>query len=80
MPASQKKAVVSKLPLRLIPSVRRIAENFSKKEGISLNQFINTAVAERLAHLQHEEWLAQRRNASAASISRALDSLDRPSG
>jgi hypothetical protein len=80
MPVSQKKVAVSKLPLRLMPSVRRVAENFSQKEGVSLNQFINVAVAEKLAHLQHEEWLAHRPKASAALIGKALDILDRPSG
>lgn len=58
MSANQKKSVISKFPLRLMPSVRRVAEDFSLKEGVSLNQFINVAVAEKLAHLQHDEWLA----------------------
>ena len=80
MPVSQKKVAVSKFPLRLMPSVRRVAENFSQKEGVSLNQFINVAVAEKLAHLQHEEWLAHRPKPSAALIDKALDILDRPSG
>ena len=75
MPASQKKVVVNKFPLRLMPSVRRVAENFSQKEGVSLNQFINIAVAEKLAHLQHEEWLAHRPKPSGALIAKALTSL-----
>jgi hypothetical protein len=80
MPVSQKKIAVSKFPLRLMPSVRRVAENFSQKEGVSLNQFINIAVAEMLAHLQHEEWLAHRPKATDALIAKALDVLDRSSG
>jgi len=80
MPVSQKKVAVSKFPLRLMPSVRRVAENFSQKEGVSLNQFINVAVAEKLAHLQHEEWFPHRPKASAGLIAKALDILDRPSG
>jgi hypothetical protein len=80
MPVIQKKVAVSKFPLRLMPSVRRVAENFSQKEGVSLNQFINVAVAEKLAHLQHEEWLAHRPKASAGLIATALDILDRPGG
>jgi hypothetical protein len=78
MPASQKKVVVNKFPLRLMPSVRRVAENFSLKEGVSLNQFINVAVAEKLAHLQHEDWLARRPKATTSSIANALQILDRP--
>ena len=54
MPTREKKYAASKFPLRLMPSVRKVAENFSQKEGVSLNQFINIAVAEKLAHLQHD--------------------------
>ena len=78
MPASQKKIIVNKFPLRLMPSVRRVAEDFSQKEGVSLNQFINVAVAEKLAHLQHEEWLIRRPKATSSSIAKAFQILDRP--
>ncbi len=77
MPVSQRKVVVSKFPLRLMPSVRKVAEDFSRKEGVSLNQFINIAVAEKLAHLQHDDWLSRRPKASARLIASALDILDR---
>jgi hypothetical protein len=78
MPNNQKKVVVNKFPLRLMPSVRKVAEDFSQREGVSLNQFINVAVAEKLAHLQHEEWLARRSKATSGSIAKALQILDRP--
>ena len=78
MPSSQKKVTVNKFPLRLMPSVRKVAEDFSQKEGVSLNQFINVAVAEKLAHLQHEDWLARRPKATSDSIAKALQILDRP--
>lgn len=80
MPAGQKKIVVSKFPLRLMPSVRKVAEHISQREGVSLNQFINIAVAEKLAHLQHEEWLARRAKVADSSIEKALLILDRPTG
>jgi hypothetical protein len=60
-----------------MPSVRKVAEDFSLKEGVSLNQFINLAVAEKIVHLQHDEWLASRPKPTAARISRALGILDR---
>jgi hypothetical protein len=69
---------MNKFLLRLMPSVRRGAETFSQKEGVSLNQFINIAVAEKLAHLQHEEWLARRPKATGALIAKALENLHRP--
>jgi hypothetical protein len=80
MPVSQKKFAASKFPLRLMPSVRRVAESFSQKEGVSLNQFINIAVAEKLAHLQHEDWLAQRPKVSDSLVAKALKALDRSTG
>jgi hypothetical protein len=78
MAANQRKSVINKFPLRLMPSVRRVAEEFSQKEGVSLNQFINVAVAEKLAHLQHEEWLVSKPKPTAAVIARALAVLDQP--
>lgn len=78
MKANRNKSVVNKFPLRLMPSVRKSAEEFSRREGVSLNQFINVAVAERLVHLQHEAWLAARPRPTAAAIKRALAALDHP--
>ena len=60
MPASPKKVAVNKFSLRLMPSVRRAAEDFSHKEGVSLNQFINVAVAEKLSVLRTEEYFRVR--------------------
>ena len=80
MREKSKKVAISKFPLRLMPSVREEAESFSRKEGVSLNQFINVAVAQKLAHLQHEEWLAQRRKPTPGRIAQALAILDRPTG
>lgn len=78
MRTGQKRVPVAKFALRLMPSVRKSAEDYSQREGVSLNQFINVAVAEKLAHLQHEEWVARRPQASAESIAKALQVLDRP--
>ena len=77
MSVRQKKVTVSKCPLRLMSSVRRVEENFSGKEGVSLNQFINIAVAEKLAHLQHEEWLAHRPTEYSCSRDLAQHELHR---
>lgn len=80
MQTNRSKSVVNKFPLRLMPSVRKSAEEFSRREGVSLNQFINVAVAERLVHLQHDAWLAARPKPTRASIAQALAALDRPTG
>jgi hypothetical protein len=77
MPTESRKVAVAKFPLRLMPSVRRTAEVFSEKEGVSLNQFINVAVAEKLAHLEHEEWVRNRKKPTKELAARALALLDR---
>jgi hypothetical protein len=76
MPTTLKKKTINKFPLRLMPSIRKTAEEFSAKEGVSLNQFINVAVAERLAQLRHEEWSRNRKKPDNALIARALQILD----
>jgi hypothetical protein len=79
MTIEARKKVVAKFPLRLMPSVRRTAEIFSEKEGVSLNQFINVAVAEKLAHLEHEEWARNRKQPTKELAARALALLDKVS-
>jgi len=61
-----------------MPSVRKVAEEVSRREGVSLNQFINLAVAEKLALWQHEQWLASRSEPTPERIARVLRILDRP--
>ena len=77
MGTEARKTAIPKFPLRLMPSVRRTAEVFSEKEGVSLNQFINVAVAEKLAHLEHEEWARKRKQATKELAARALHLLDK---
>ncbi len=72
-----RKNAIAKFPLRLMPSVRRTAEVFSEKEGVSLNQFINVAVAEKLAHLEHEEWVRSRKLPTRELAAKALALLDK---
>lgn len=80
MQIDEKKASMSKFPLRLMPSLRKSAEAVSRKEGVSLNQFINIAVAEKLAVIEHHGWVARRPKASPQRIKRALQMLDRETG
>jgi hypothetical protein len=46
--------------LRLQPSLRAAAERLAAEEGISLNQLINVAVAEKLAAIGTEEFFRER--------------------
>jgi hypothetical protein len=72
MAGESRSHAIAKFPLRLMPSVRQTAETYSAKEGVSLNQFINVAVAEKLARLEHQEWLRRRGNPDQKKIDRVL--------
>ena len=64
---------MSALSLRLPNSVHARARELAEREGISLNQFVSTAVAEKLAALLTEEYLAVRaRRGSRASFLKVL--------
>ena len=43
-------------PLRLPFSTRRQAIEIAQREGLSLNQFISLAVAEKITRLEHTAW------------------------
>ena len=48
-------------PLRLPRSIKAAAEQLAKAEGVSLNQLVATAVAEKLAALNTAAFFAERR-------------------
>lgn len=52
----------STYPLRLPRSVKAEVERRAKEEGISINQFVATAVAEKLAVMNTAAFFAERRN------------------
>lgn len=51
----------STYPLRLPRSVKAEVERRAKSEGVSVNQFVATAVAEKLAAMNTAEFFAERR-------------------
>lgn len=51
---------MSTLSLRLPESLHRHIKEYSEKEGVSINQFISTAVAEKMSALATESYLAVR--------------------
>ena len=48
-------------PLRLPRSVKAEVERLAQEDGISVNQFVATAVAEKLAVMRSAEFFAERR-------------------
>lgn len=68
---------LSTYPLRLPRSIRAGVERFSKQDGISINQFVSIAVAEKLAMIQAQAYFAER---SARADMMAFDQLMQRSG
>jgi hypothetical protein len=48
-------------PLRLPHSIKAEVERIAKQDGVSINQFIATAVAEKLSAMRTAEFFAERR-------------------
>lgn len=64
---------MSMLSLRLPESLHRKVRELAAKESVSINQFIATAVAEKMAALLTEEYLEERaRRADPAAFDRIL--------
>jgi hypothetical protein len=61
--------------LRLQASIKAEAERLAKAEGTTLNQFINVAVAEKVAALRTADYFRER--ARRANVPEALALLDR---
>ena len=61
--------------LRLQVALKAEAEQIAKKEGTTLNQFINVAVAEKLSALRTKEYFQKR--AKNGNVKAALKLLDR---
>lgn len=61
--------------LRLQTSLKAEAERLAKAEGTTLNQFINVAVAEKIAALRTADFFRER--AKRADVGTALALLDR---
>lgn len=63
---------LSTYPLRLPRSIRAGVDRFSQQDGVSVNQFVSIAVAEKLAMLQAQVYFAER---SARADLDAFDKL-----
>ncbi len=62
-------------PLKAPASILAAARRAARRDGVSLNQFINTALAEKVAALEAEEVFTSR--AARADRARFLAVLDR---
>ena len=62
----------STYPLRLPRSVKAAVEELAKEEGISMNQFVATAVAEKLVAMRTAQFFAERRSRADMAAFRKL--------
>lgn len=77
MPTKNNQAPSAKFALRMTATLGKEARQSAAREGVSLNQFINLAVAEKVEYLENEAWIARRRPPSQSRINSALALLNR---
>ena len=67
---------MSTLSLRLPDSIHRHIKEIAKQEGVSINQFISTAVSEKISAILTEEYLTARaKRAPKGAFKEALDKV-----
>jgi hypothetical protein len=67
---------MSTISLRLSESLHKRVRELAKREGISINQFVTTAVAEKLSALMTQEYLeARAKRGSRRKFDRALSKV-----
>ena len=66
---------MSTISVRLAESLHRRVKEIAKREGISINQFITTAVAEKISALMTEEYVTSRASRATPGALRGI--LDR---
>jgi hypothetical protein len=80
MPAKKNQATPAKFALRMTATLGREAKASAAREGVSLNQFINLAVAEKVEYLENEAWISRRRPITQDRIDNARALLHREGG
>ena len=67
---------MSALSLRLPDSIHRHIKEIAKREGVSINQFISSAVAEKISAIMTEEYLmARAKRARKGAFRKILDKV-----
>ena len=75
---SRKRKRTSTYPLRLPSSLKAAVREVSRKDGTSINQFVTTAVAEKLSAMRTADFFAER--GAEADIEAARRILRRDGG
>ena len=67
---------MSALSLRLPDSIHRHIKEIAKREGVSINQFISSAVSEKISAILTEEYLTERASrAKKGTLKKVLDNV-----
>lgn len=67
---------MSALSLRLPNSLHRHIKEIAQQEGVSINQFISSAVSEKISAIMTEEYLEQRaKRANKKEFKKILDKV-----
>ena len=67
---------MSTISVRLAESLHRRVKEIAKREGISINQFITSALTEKMSAFMTEEYLAERaKRASRQKYDQALSKV-----
>jgi hypothetical protein len=77
VPAKKNQAMPAKFALRMTATLGKEAKASAAREGVSLNQFINLAVAEKVEYLENEAWISRRRPITQHRIDNARALLHR---
>jgi hypothetical protein len=80
MPIEPQNPFPSDSPIHLSSAIRQAAAEYSEKEGISLDQFVTTAVLLRLDYLKQQEWVRNRQKPTPELVARALELLEKDRG
>ena len=67
---------MSTLSLRLPDSIHRHIKEIARQEGVSINQFISTAVSEKISAIMTEDYLMKRaKRAKKDTLKNILDKV-----
>ena len=69
---SERKKQTVTYPLRLPTSLKMAVREIARKDGTSINQFVNTAVAEKVSAMRTAEFFAERRAEGDMELARRL--------
>ena len=69
---SERKKQPATYPLRLPASLKKAVREIARQDGTSINQFVNTAIAEKVSAMRTAEFFTERRAEADIALARRL--------